>query len=64
MQFGEESAAWMLNAAAGIDHTPVEQRALTASIGCGKSYRQKNLLPPAALDDTHSPPLQKALVDQ
>jgi nucleotidyltransferase/DNA polymerase involved in DNA repair len=49
--FGEESASWMLNAAAGIDHTPVEQRALTASIGCGKSYRQKNTLPPAALTD-------------
>lgn len=49
--FGDETASWMLNAAAGIDHTPVEQRALTASIGCGKSYRQKNTLPPAALTD-------------
>ena len=49
--FGEETTVWMLNAAAGIDHTPVEQRALTASIGCGKSYRQKNTLPPAALQD-------------
>ena len=49
--FGEETTIWMLNAAAGIDHTPVEQRALTASIGCGKSYRQKNTLPPIALQD-------------
>ena len=49
--FGEECAIWMLNAAAGVDHTPVEQRALTASIGCGKSYRQKNTLPPASLHD-------------
>ena len=49
--FGEETAIWMLNAASGIDHTPVEQRALTASIGCGKSYRQKNTLPPIALQD-------------
>ena len=49
--FGEETTIWMLNAASGIDHTPVEQRALTASIGCGKSYRQKNTLPPIALQD-------------
>ena len=50
-QFGDETTTWMLNAAAGIDHTPVEQRALAASIGCGKSYRQKNTLPPIALQD-------------
>ena len=50
-QFGDETTIWMLNAANGIDHTPVEQRALTASIGCGKSYRQKNTLPPIALQD-------------
>ena len=50
-QFGDETTTWMLNAAAGIDHTPVEQRALASSIGCGKSYRQKNTLPPIALQD-------------
>jgi nucleotidyltransferase/DNA polymerase involved in DNA repair len=49
--FGDECANWMINAANGIDHTPVEQRSEAKSIGCGKSYRQKNILPPIALQD-------------
>lgn len=49
--FGDECANWMINAANGIDHTSVEQRSEAKSIGCGKSYRQKNILPPNALQD-------------
>ena len=49
--FGAESTDWMLAAAKGQSVDVVQQRALTASIGCGKSFRQQNTLTSGALQD-------------
>eukprot|EP01038_Epipyxis_sp_PR26KG_P014724 gene14724-19791_t len=50
-KFGEDTTKWIIDIAHGIDNEPVQDRSLTKSIGCGKSFRSTNKLTKSNLMD-------------